>query len=488
VSPSFDITSITLDALPEGVLLVDSDGCIQFLNKAGQAMLGWDIDAIAEKAAEGGTAHDLFCRHSIYTHHEAEECPLAKQGEAQLAPQECYWTHKNSENIAVSYRRSYTDDGSCMILFTTCEQQGFQLEELKKLSFFTEINPSPLLELDDQGLILFSNPAMTDLMLEFGFDDEGAPAILPRDLAALVGKAIEQGGLENIESSANAEENNDKTSHFLWSFHISDGSQGSAVLLSGLDVTSNKEMELQRQEFERSLELEKERTRKEYLAMMVHELRSPLNAVVGYAGILKSKLSSQCSETQLSLFDRIIGGGQQLAEQISTTLDSTRVEAGKLAADISRFNAVPALEEACVQGETLAKKKGLDFRSEISDSDIYALADRQHFKQIAINLISNAIKYTQAGAIEVSLRPSFDEQVGKCVTLEVNDTGCGVPQGQRESIFKLYQRQDSHENSEIEGDGYGLAICCEMLALNHGRIVLDSEVGRGSSFSAIFPR
>ncbi len=468
---------------PDGLLVVDSKGILIAVNKLAQDLLGW-----SESDALGRPVHGLLCQNSIYSNHDSEDCPLCIMDNPQSAPQECYWTHKNDENIAVAFRRAYTESGHTLIIFTTCERQGYQLEELKKLSLFTEINPAPLLELDEQGLILFSNPVMTDLMLEFGFNDEGSPAILPDDLSDLVSESIEKGGLDNIESSAHAEEDHGKMAHYLWSFHICEIGQGKVVLLSGLDVTSKKQVELQRREYERTLELEKERTRKEYLAMMVHELRSPLNAVVGYAGLLKKKLASHCSDTQISLFDRIIDGGQQLAEQISKTLDSTRVEAGKLSADISRFDAVPLLRDAFAQGETLAKKKGLGLYIQIDGSEAFALADQQHFKQVAINLISNAIKYTETGSIEVSLRPSFDEQVGRCLSLGVKDTGCGVPEAQRESIFQLYQRQDSHESSDIEGDGYGLAICREMLELSHGRIILDSEMGRGSTFTAVFPR
>lgn len=477
------IQAPTFQDWPDGLLVVDSEGAIAHLNDAATNFIGW-----SQAAVKGRSVHEVLCQHSIYTNHSSNDCPLCIRDEVLLAPQEVYWTHQNSENVAISFRRSSMACGSTLILFTTCEQQGFQVEELRKLSLFTDINPAPLLELDEQGLILFSNPAMTELMLEFGFDDEGAPAVLPGDLADLVGQALESQGLENVESSAASEEDGSSVRHFMWRFHVQDSEHGNIILLSGLDVTSKKEMEQQRLQYERTLEQEKERTRKEYLAMMVHELRSPLNAVVGYAGILKKKLADHCNDTHLSLFDRIIEGGQQLAEQISTTLDSTRVEAGKLVADITQFDAVSVIREACEQGLALASQKELQFVTDLPEGKLQTLADKQHFKQIAINLISNAVKYTESGTIEVLLSPSFDEVVGKCIILEVKDTGCGVPESEKESIFRLYERQDSHEGGEIEGDGYGLAICCEMLELSHGRIILKSELGIGSSFSAILPR
>jgi two-component system, autoinducer 2 sensor kinase/phosphatase LuxQ len=482
VTVNYTPPAFSFNDWPDGLISIEATGLIAGLNKAASKLIGWSDDE-----AKGRSAHGLLCQHSIYTKHADEACPLCQFSEEILAPQESYWTHKNSENVAVSYRRTYSEDGNILIIFTTCEQQGYQVGELKKLSLFTEINPAPLLELDKQGLILFSNPVMTDLMLEFGFNDEGAPAILPDDLPSLVGEALELDGLDSVESSASAEDDTDKVCYFLWSFHIDGEGQGKSILVSGLDVSSRKEVQLQQEIFNRTLEQEKERTRKEYLAMMVHELRSPLNAVVGYAGILKKKLASHCSDAQLSLFDRIIEGGNQLAEQISTTLDSTRVEAAKLVASIERFDAIPVLEDVCIQGRTVSEQKGLAFKASLPGGQMQVLADKQHFKQVAVNLISNAIKYTPEGTVAVSITSGVDTQVGNCIVLEVKDTGCGIPADQKESIFKLYERQDVHESGDIEGDGYGLAICLEMLELNYGRILLDSEEGVGSTFSAIFP-
>jgi signal transduction histidine kinase len=246
-------------------------------------------------------------------------------------------------------------------------------------------------------------------------------------------------------------------------------------------------MERQRLQYERELEQEKEKTRKEYLAMMVHELRSPLNAVVGYANVLKLKLKGAITDSQLSLFDKIIEGGNQLAEQISTTLESSKIEAAKMSAEVSAFNAVPLIRNVCSELDSTAVEKRLELILNVSDEKVLVMADAQHFRQIAINLISNAVKYTARGKITVTLSSVEDPEMGQCVSLAVKDTGCGIPDSQKDSIFKLYQRQEGHVDSDIEGDGYGLAIVGEMVELNHGKILLTTRVGIGSTFTVLFP-
>lgn len=479
-----DTKIVDFDTWHDGLISVSEEGLFLALNRSATELLGW-----TKAQVEGRHVHDVLCKHSIYTEHDQEDCPLVQggDGDAQTQPTEAYWVHQNSQNIPVSFRRVYDHSENALIIFDSCDRQGFQIDELRKLAAFTDINPAPLLELDSQGLILFSNPAMTDLMLEFGFDDEGAPAILPSDLPSLVIDALSKDGLGNVESSAASEDDEEDIRYFTWQFHIVDSSQGRTILLSGLDTTSQKLLERQRQEYEQELEKEKERTRKEYLAMMVHELRSPLNAVVGYANVLKLKLKGSIAESHWALFDKIIDGGNALAAQISDTLDSTKVEAGQLVAEINDFDAVPVINKVCTDLSSTAEAKSLALVIDVADELLNIKADAQHFRQIAINLISNAIKYTARGRVTVKLRSTVDEEIGECISLAVKDTGCGIPDSQKESIFKLYQRQEGHVNSDIEGDGYGLAIVVEMVELNKGKILLDTRVGLGSTFTVLFP-
>jgi len=137
--------------------------------------------------------------------------------------------------------------------------------------------------------------------------------------------------------------------------------------------------------------------------------------------------------------------------------------------------------------ETVASEKGLTLVVDIQHTPLMMCADKQQIKQIAINLLSNAMKYTDSGSVTLSAQQIDDPQLGKAVALSVKDSGCGIPESEQESIFQLYQRQKTHEQGSVEGDGYGLAICVEMAALHRGRITLESELDVGSTFTVVLP-
>jgi len=485
-------SSKLLDALshhwPEGIIEFDDQGFITHVNNRTIQLLGW-----SESELLGLSIHKALCSLSIYTEHDENTCPL-KQFEHAISPaSEVHWVHKNQSNIAIRYHQQlFQPEASKLggfIMFQTCENLGFNLGELQKLAKFTDINPAPLLEVDSQGLILFSNPAMTDLMLDFGFDDNGSPCVLPDNLSDLIESCLDINSvLNNIETiTKKPEDNEHPKKYFLWSCHPVKNTSGASVLLCGIDISNKKELEIQQDVFKQELELEKLKTRKEYLAKMVHELRSPLNLVVGYANILKRKLRDHCSEMQLSLFDQIINGGMQLAEQISTTLEVNRVESGLINAEFTEYQLNDDMIQVAASMETVASEKGLTLVVDIQHTPLMMCADKQQIKQIAINLLSNAMKYTDSGSVTLSAQQIDDPQLGKAVALSVKDSGCGIPESEQESIFQLYQRQKTHEQGSVEGDGYGLAICVEMAALHRGRITLESELDVGSTFTVVLP-
>lgn len=469
-------------AWPDGLIEIDSNNLIVNANAQASVFLGWEQQELL-----GRTAFHSMCQNTAYCD-DNSVCPVVVFNAESFQVQECYWVHKNQQNIAVSYRVIHTTRNTKLLIFQTCESLGYQVEELRKLSTFTEINPAPLLEVDSQGLILFSNPAMTELMLTFGFNDEGTANILPENLSELVSQCITtHSELEGVESDAIDEDDPDNHRFFLWRFHSLHDAQKESVLLCGVDISYKKQMEQQQAKFQQTIELEKIKARKEYLAKMVHELRSPLNAVVGYATLLKKKLASVADEKYLPLFDRIIEGGNQLAEQISMTLESSRVESGRIQADIAEFEVNGIAHELADKLSIMAVKKNLKISSDIPSKSLRIKADIQHVRQVVINLLSNAIKYTPEGEVKLIVSELDDKQIGPAISITIQDTGSGISEEDKETVFELFKRQESHTKSDIEGDGFGLAICVEMMKLNHGRISLESELGVGSRFSAIFP-
>jgi len=480
----YDVSDVLFSqAWPDGLIEV-RDGKVQQLNSQVTHYLGWSCTDLS-----GRSVHQTLCQHSTYCDHNEEDCPFASVLDSGLHAREAYWIHKDQQSIAINYRVVPTSRDSLLIIFQTCEALGYQLDELRKLSTFTEINPAPLLEVDAQGLILFSNPAMTDLMLSFGFNDFGQPRVLPTDLSDSVSQSLEKDQvLLNIESEVTDEDDPGVRRYFLWRFHpINDGMKQTA-LICGVDISAKKAMEQQEARFQQIIEQEKTKARQEYLAKMVHELRSPLNMVVGFASVLKHKLGARIDEAEISMLNHIIEGGNQLAEQISMTLQSSRVELGKLQVEIAEFELNQVLFELADKLKVMADEKHLEMSAQIPATPLRVRADILHLRQTVINLLSNAIKYTASGYVRLVVNEIDDTLVGPGVAISVQDSGHGIPVHEQKQIFELFKRKQEDEQSDIEGDGVGLALCVEMMALNKGRILLESEPGIGSTFTVIFPR
>ena len=377
---------------PDGIIEFDSGSIITQINDKVEQLLGW-----SEKELVGLPVHKALCSLSINTDHDELNCPIKLFGNSDTSVKEVIWVHKNQSNIAIRYRQQafQAEEPSLggFIVFQTCENLGFNLRELNKLAKLTDVNPTPLLEVDSQGLILFSNPAMTELMLEYGFDDDGRPNVLPQNLAKLAQSCLDVGlAIDNLESKAKDSEDESPIKYFLWSCHPIINEERESVLLCGIDISNKKELEIQQIIFNQMLEEEKLKTRKEYLNKMVHELRTPLNLVVGYAGLLKQKLREHCSTLQLSLFDQIIDSGMRLADQISATLKVDSVEAGILSAEFTEYLLNVDMLSVVNSMEIMAAEKGLALTVDIPHEPLMIVADKQQIKQIVINLLSNAIK------------------------------------------------------------------------------------------------
>jgi len=476
-----------MDSWVDGLIEIESTGVIVRVNKTATSILGWTAEELV-----GGSLHSILCNHNAHTDHGEADCPFHQYSEDVIRAKETFWVHKNQEIVDVNYRikniDSDSEDSTHVVIFQSCDNLGYHVNELRKLSTFTSINPAPLLELDAQGIMLFSNPSMNELMLDHGFDDEGKPLVLPKNMPDIIRECLSSYEIiENIESCATDINDYECRRYFMWSCHPLVVEDYETVLLCGVDITSKKEKDIQQDAYEKTFELEKEKTRQEYIGKMVHELRSPLNIVVGYANVLKSTLQAHCSQSQLSLFEGIISGGQELANQISETLELSRVESGILKAEFVDYVVNGDVADVVSRMTNLAEEKGLDLSAEISNEQSRLYADKFLVKQVLVNLISNAIKYTEEGSIEVRLYNVDHDEIGAAIAICIVDTGVGISEKEQETVFSIFSRQEIHEYSDITGDGIGLSVCVEIVNLHSGRLELSSTLGEGSEFTAFFP-
>ncbi|HYM51727.1 MAG TPA: GAF domain-containing sensor histidine kinase [Candidatus Limnocylindrales bacterium] len=221
----------------------------------------------------------------------------------------------------------------------------------------------------------------------------------------------------------------------------------------------------------------------EFLANMSHELRTPLNSILGFSQLLLEGDGGALGDEQRQDVEIIAQNGRHLLALINDLLDISKLEAGK--AQLHRGEVdVAELVNECVEAiGSLARTKKIQLSSDIRPDIGRVYGDRPKIKQILLNLLGNAIKFTDTGS--VSLRV---ERQGADVRISVQDTGIGVPPEDRERIFESFQQGRSGQSGKYQGTGLGLAICRRLVEMHGGRIWVESTPGRGSTFAFTIPQ
>ena len=236
--------------------------------------------------------------------------------------------------------------------------------------------------------------------------------------------------------------------------------------------------QLYRELTQRSAELEvASRHKSEFLASMSHELRTPLNAVLGFSEVLLEQMFGEVNERQQEYLRDIHGSGKHLLELLNEILDLSKVEAGRMELEYSTFVLHDLLDNTAGMLRERAALHGIDLRVEVGPGIDEVYADELRLKQVVLNLMTNAVKFTDDGG-SVTVRAT---RVGAEIHLTVTDTGHGVPPEDRERIFESFQ-QGGRGASREEGTGLGLTLSRKIVELLGGQMWLESEVGVGSTF------
>ena len=221
------------------------------------------------------------------------------------------------------------------------------------------------------------------------------------------------------------------------------------------------------------------RAKSEFLAAMSHELRTPLNAIGGFAQLIALGVHGPITDGQDQALSRIMRNHQHLLSVINDILNFSRLEAGQLSYQIDEVRLGDVLAELGAMVEPQTRAKHIAYQYSPCGSDVIARADREKLLQIAINLVSNAIKFTEpGGSVEVSCG-----QRDGIAYLEVTDTGCGIPPGKLAAIFEPFVQLDRGHTRSVEGTGLGLAISRDLARGMGGELAVQSTVGEGSVFT-----
>ncbi len=234
-----------------------------------------------------------------------------------------------------------------------------------------------------------------------------------------------------------------------------------------------------------AIELEQaSRLKSQFLANMSHEFRTPLNAILGYTHMLLHGVAGDLTVAARRQLTRIDSNGRHLLTIINEILDITRIEAGKMPIQISEFNPSEIVPEVMAELDPVIARSKLIVTPKLDPEAPPVHSDRQKVKQIVVNLLSNALKFTHQGGIEIAVM--HDADTGS-VSIAVSDTGIGIAPEHHERIFEDFRQVDSSPSRQYGGTGLGLAICRRLAGALGGRIALRSNLGQGSTFTLTIP-
>jgi signal transduction histidine kinase len=276
-------------------------------------------------------------------------------------------------------------------------------------------------------------------------------------------------------------------------------SKAESALRESQKIIENQNLELDSKVRERTLELEKNQIRlqesnlllenanrhkSEFLANMSHELRTPLNSIIGFSELLKEKIFGDINPKQTEYVKNIYNSGKHLLDLINDILDLSKIESGEVNVFREIFSLNKAIQSCVAIVSERVKKNKLKLHVYISEGENLIYADERKMKQILLNLLTNAVKFTPEGGEIVVQAESTEDGI----QVIVKDSGIGIDPKDQEKIFEEFKQVENNYTRKLEGTGLGLAIVKRLIDLQHGWLKLDSALGEGSSFTFFIPR
>ncbi len=276
------------------------------------------------------------------------------------------------------------------------------------------------------------------------------------------------------------------------------------------DITGRKQAQLQLLEAKQTLEqtvVERtaqlhaalvqaesaDRLKSAFLATMSHELRTPLNSIIGFTGILLQELAGPLNPEQSKQLGMVRGSARHLLDLINDVLDISRIEAQQLQINREPFDLASVVERVVASLGPQAETKDLSLTILLPPVPIEMIGDRRRVEQVLINLLGNAIKFTERGGVTLTVEApaqagsSADAGTQRVMRMRVTDTGIGIRPDDLDKVFRPFHQVDTGLTRTHEGTGLGLAICSRLVALMGGSLTVDSETGVGSTFTATLP-
>ena len=273
--------------------------------------------------------------------------------------------------------------------------------------------------------------------------------------------------------------------------------QRDTALLNANDQLHSRTEELEREVVQRQQAQEEllkakhaaedaSRAKSAFLANMSHELRTPLNAIIGYSEMLEEETRESGNREAIQDLQKIQAAGKHLLSLINDVLDLSKIEAGKMTLHLESFDVPPMIRQIVSTLEPAAAKNANVIKVHIEDSVGSMRADVTKVRQILFNLVSNACKFTDSGTVSISVEPITTEG-REWLRFEVRDTGIGITPTQQRQLFQEFAQADTSISRKYGGTGLGLAISHRFVQMMNGYIQVESESGKGSTFTVLLP-
>ncbi len=233
---------------------------------------------------------------------------------------------------------------------------------------------------------------------------------------------------------------------------------------------------------------EVDRIKSQFLANMSHELRTPLNSIIGFSRVILKGIDGPINDTQEQDLNAIYNSGQHLLRLINDILDLSKIEAGKMQLQLTDSNVTDLVNSVMSTATGLIKDKPVTLEYKIPEYLPTIMVDQTRIRQVLLNFLSNAAKFTDHGQIIVEATESTSPNGGKEVMITVTDSGPGIAEKDRIKLFMPFSQVDDSPTRKTGGTGLGLSICRSFIEMHNGRIgLLSSEVGKGSTFFFSIP-
>ncbi len=230
-----------------------------------------------------------------------------------------------------------------------------------------------------------------------------------------------------------------------------------------------------------------DRLKSQFLANMSHELRTPLNSIIGFSRVIMKGIDGPINDTQLQDLTAIHNSGQHLLGLINDILDLSRIEAGKMELNFDQVDLHEIVKGVMSTTVGLVKDKPIRLVPEVEENLPLVHADAIRVRQVLLNLMSNAAKFTDEGSITVKVFTVLNESQWPMVQVSVTDTGPGIPEQDQHKLFQTFSQVDGSATRKVGGSGLGLSICKNLIELHGGKIWVESAIGAGSTFSFTVP-